>query len=193
MIGTEWSIEVNEDQQRRNWALEEEFIVDFIGRIYNDIEAGHEQLSKIMSLHLNRIFQPNRDIGPYVRLRIFAEEADMQSIVDEVDNRLAVTNMERRTFQVRKLRNDWNSLGKEYGGSELRFVFLDHLDAVSRSAYRLLCYKQQGVDVQMVENALWAWTHMFFNAVRGFGVGVLECPQGVQVNIPDGFVFHTNI
>ena len=200
MIGIERSIEVDEDRQsytQRAQDAQEDFIVEFIGSLYTDMEAEHEQLSKVVSLHFNRIFKAGWEIGANVRLRIFAEETDMDGIDQEIESRLEVTKAKGKTFQVLKRPNNWNSLGQEYGGPQLRFVFLDHLDAVSRSAYRLLCYKQQGVDPQLVENALWSWTHMFFNSVRGHGVSVLEFPQGLQpqVNFPPGTpcVFHSNV
>jgi hypothetical protein len=187
MVGIQWNIEVDQNREQYAPGVVEEFIVQFIGSIYTDIEAEHEQMSKITSLHFNRIFKPRGDIGAYVRLRVFAEEADMPGIEEEIDSRLSATEAEGKTFQIQKSPHNWKDTGPDHGGPQLRFVFLDHLDAVSRTAYRLLCHKQQGVPAQMVENALWSWTHMFFNSVRGYGSPVIEFAPGAVTG------FHPNV
>ena len=174
----EWKIEVDENRQQINLAAQENFIVEFIGSLYTDMEQGHEELTKIKSMHFSRIFEPRSDIGSYVRLRIFAEGTNWSAIDKEMENRLSQAKAKRLVFQVQKKKGNWEDMGEDYGGPELALVFRDYLDCISRIAYRLLSKKQEGVDEDKVEKALWSWTHMYFNAVRGYGRSVIEFAQG---------------
>jgi len=84
----EWEIEVDNNLQECNLSAQEDFICSFIGSVYKDIDSGHVILRKISSLYFTRIFTPGRDnMGAFVRLRVFTEEANLQSIEKEIDSR----------------------------------------------------------------------------------------------------------
>jgi len=173
----EWEIEVDQNRQGCNLEAQEKFITSFVGSIYKDIDAGYTPLSKISSLHFTRIFQPARDkIGAYVRLRVFAEEADLKTVKPEIDKRLEESKNSMPTFQVKKTEVNWPKACEQYGGQEIAPIFRDYLDSISRISYQLLLLKAKGVNV---ESTLWPWTHFFFNMIRGYGRGVLELHQGV--------------
>jgi hypothetical protein len=172
----EWAIEVDEDRQRPNLQAQEEFIVSFVGSLYDGIDSGHQVLSKVSSLHYTRIYNPERDKkGAYVRLRVFADQQDLQSIENEIDIRLEPLKEERLAFQVDKRTIEWNDIGEEYGGASLSRLFRDYLHSTSKISYELLRKKPEGIDVDRV---LWRWTHFFFNATRGYSRSIIEVAQG---------------
>ena len=177
----EWAVEVDQDQHRKNLEAQEEFVVSFLGRLYRDIDSNHETLSKIASLHFTRIWDPPRDkMGAYVRLRIFAEDTDLDSIEREIDERLNALRDSDTIFRVKKQFLDWGEIAKKHGGPELAPVFRDYLDSISRISYQLLCKKRDGISI---DEQLWPWTHFFFNATRGYGRSVVEVAKGAIIAV----------
>lgn len=174
-ICCEWAIEVDENRKRLNLEAQERFIIEFIGRLYNDIQGAHEELSKVQSLHFTRIFNPDRDeMGAYVRLRVFVRGDDRNSVEQEIDTRLGAAKS-KAVFQIKKQDLDWEKVTENYGGRELATTFQDFLDSISRISFELLRKKQKGLNTDSI---LWPWTHFFFNAVRGYGRSIVEFPQG---------------
>jgi hypothetical protein len=172
----EWTVEVDQDRQRCNYGAQERFIVQFIGSLYEEIEAQHPQLSTVQSLRFTRIFMPMRDEkGAYVRLRLFVEEEDLALVKEAMDDRLAIASDDGLVFQIARQRLDWERVAENHGGRELAATFRDYLASISRTSYELLSRKQEGLNV---ENIIWPWTHFFFNSVRGYGRSVVEFVEG---------------
>jgi len=179
----EYEIEVDKNQCELNSAglsAQERFILSFVADVYKDIDSHHAILSKIASFYFTRIFNPQRDkMGAYVRLRLFAEEVDFQTIKTEIDRRLGKLPNDIPIFQVKKTDIDWPKDCEQYGGRAIAPLFRDYLNSTSRICYQLILSKGKGVNVECV---LWPWTHLFFNMICGESRSVVEFPIGAVTN-----------
>jgi len=119
-------------------------------------------------------------MGAYVRLRIFAEDTDLDSIGCEIDERLNALRDRGAIFQVKRDPLDWGDTAKDCGGAELAPIFRDYLASISRISYQLLCKKRDGINI---DEQLWPWTHFFFNAIRGYGGSVVEVAKGAIIAV----------
>jgi len=174
-VCSEWEIEVDQNQQECNLKAQENFIISFVGSLYKDVDSGHSSLSKISSLYFAHIFQPlDNKMGTCVRLRVFTEEADLQTIKTEINSRLG------KSCKVESL-IDWPKDCEQYGGRAISPLFRDYLNSISRICYQLLLIKGKGVNV---ESTLWPCTHLFFNMICGYGRGVVE----FQSEVVTGFI-----
>lgn len=181
----EWTIEVDQDKNNRNLKAQEDFIIKFIGSLYDAIDTSDPILKEIKSLHYTRIFHPQRDnMGAYIRLRIFSYDDDLTNIEKEIDNRLDDCVRNKTVFEILKKDIDWEKATLGYGKGELAPIFRDYLNAISKISYQLLSTKH--TTGYKIDEVLWSWTHFFFNANRGYSREIIELEQGsITGHYPD--------
>lgn len=178
-ICIEWSLEVDsavDGLGAHNLGAQEDFVVDFIAPMFDELGSDSGSLGAVKSLHFTRIFNPERDqMGAYVRLRLFCAESDSANLIAHVDGRLDRHFKGGSGLGRNQTTLDWPAVCAGYGGPIVGDLFRDHLHRTSQTVCGLLVLKRAGFDV---EPLLWPWTHFFFNGARGYGRSVLEIAPG---------------
>ena len=172
----EWEIEVGFGVYNRDLDAQRRFIVGFIGRLYRDMDAGHDVLSQIVSVHFTRIHKPvETGRGTTVRLRVFVELRDLRAVRCEIDSRLDGWRKRNKPLHVDGQRLNWTKAAAPYVGTGMVVHFRDYLAATSRLAYGLCRRHRDDPQSQAMENAVvWGVVHFFLNEVRGRHVDILE-------------------
>jgi len=172
------TIEVDPDQSKRCPEKERMFIRDFGKALYIAYDDPNHPLNKLEDPYFTRGFDPERELGSYVRLWYFVGEEDLVAVQGELYRRIGEFERAGCVFKVSPdakpaVEDEARQKGAERF-PEQYFKFMHALGRISVELFEGSVTSKEAMDCKL------HLSHNVFNLIWGQSVRVAEYPPNEQ-------------